>query len=738
MLYTFSVLKSIYETENIIVFEDDNFNKLQTKKEKLTAPLWNMSRMVSRGKNPSHVSGMIIDYDEVGKPLPFLNDEYLYHYHRSHSNKWRIIVPFDKVYDFTSAADYRKNYMDMLLSMYQPNENSVDTLIAEGLIDIALCNAHSFFFMRLEDNPLQTHHSDKRFKPYFSIKSINKLKKELVKFSQKTEIKSVKQGAFILRRLNNFYAHYRFILKWFFIHTNKKRCMFDWHDNHDGDVHFNDPSSDYPANIYCHHTTCYDKLLDFMMSYQLPPQDDKNKSPFKPIKNKTILYLAAAIIKGKLTLEQVEACGLHNNKEMLYNLRLLNQLRFNPKIDAPVWEKIAHEGIVMHPDELSIYVYKEGYYQRTHESLLKLRYHRSLGTYVAYKSGINTRPYIEDLVEYSKGLMESNFHNVSKTEGLSLKNGMVLFNDNGFSEFIPHTPTYFTTIQMDYEFDVNAKCPLWKKTLCDYFNTLNSPQVKIIQEYFAYCLTYNRNFEKLLFLFGESRGGKNTIVQTLLGLVPGAESSMKYLIDPAKRGPSIIDKKVVFIDEDTNLNNQSTVNELKKMSSTDGIQLKPLYCNPFVTHKVPKIIIVFDDLPEDLKIDKALRNRMLAVKVIKSFKGHENIHLKDDLLIELPGILNWVLEGYANLYTRGRFYNYDDAADELYESANEDKLDLKDFIKEKGDIDGEWKANDLFNAYLEDSGDIHLTKHKFGRMLKNIGIEKHRLNTGNVYKLKEE
>ena len=45
----------------------------------------------------------------------------------------------------------------------------------------------------------------------------------------------------------------------------------------------------------------------------------------------------------------------------------------------------------------------------------------------------------------------------------------------------------------------------------------------------------------------------------------------------------------------------------------------------------------------------------MVLRTHKSFVGHEDIRLTNRLLEELPGILNWALEGWKRLHERGRF-----------------------------------------------------------------------------------
>ena len=51
----------------------------------------------------------------------------------------------------------------------------------------------------------------------------------------------------------------------------------------------------------------------------------------------------------------------------------------------------------------------------------------------------------------------------------------------------------------------------------------------------------------------------------------------------------------------------------------------------------------------------ALAGRLLVILFQHSFFGREDPGLTDRLMGELPGILNWAIEGYERLQARGHF-----------------------------------------------------------------------------------
>jgi len=65
----------------------------------------------------------------------------------------------------------------------------------------------------------------------------------------------------------------------------------------------------------------------------------------------------------------------------------------------------------------------------------------------------------------------------------------------------------------------------------------------------------------------------------------------------------------------------------------------------FLTNEVPRLS----------DASGALAGRFVILRLIESFYGKEDTELTDRLLGELPGILNWAIEGWHRLRQRGHF-----------------------------------------------------------------------------------
>lgn len=718
-------------TSSNINYKNFDLKLLKTSKDKKNAPAWNFTQMLTRRSKPSQINGFIIDFDTLRKPL--LTDKYTYYIHRTHSKKWRIIVPFEKSHRFTDATDYKREHMRMMQLLFEEDKSVEELLINphdlnEPHIDPKSLTPTQFYFCCPENEKIESNTGE------FFVPKFIKLKRREVQhiFSTPFKINDIAKCQAVLTRMKEFYEYYRTIINFKFIKHKHSRCIvcedLDANPNN-GECQMNNGSLDYVATIFCHHANCKTRLFDKMQMYM--PVNEKTQQ-VQMIRNYTVLYLAYGIIKGKYALDQVEACGYHEHKQMLLNHKDLLYLCFIAKKDCPTWIKILYENIVLRPQDNQMFIYKNGVYECISKPILKAHLHDSAGTYAKYRAPkLDSKDYVAKLVEFGAGRMLQNYNRLRIPDGINLQNGSFNFHQDGYYEFNAPTPSLFYTHKLPFSYDPDAKCPTWIKTLIDYFDDENAPQALILQEFFGYCLTYDRRFEKLLVLFGVTGGGKNTLMTVLRSLIPTEISTMKMLCS-VKDNEFIVDKKLIIVNESLGKFQDSTVNTLKKLASSDPEQIRPLYGPAFTLDQVPKIALTFNEAPATMKIDEALKARMLTIKLVKRFRNTKNsdVHLADRLSKELPGILNWALRGYSRLYKKGSFTNYVRDTNELYANANEELQDLACFLKLSREESLQWSPMALYDRYILKSGETFMTLVKFAKETSRLGAHRYRDKTG--------
>jgi putative DNA primase/helicase len=224
----------------------------------------------------------------------------------------------------------------------------------------------------------------------------------------------------------------------------------------------------------------------------------------------------------------------------------------------------------------------------------------------------------------------------------------------------PQSPAFFTRNALDFDFDPQPPPPLnWLRFLDDLW--ANDPaSIETLQEIFGYCLTPDTRQQKMFLIVGPKRSGKGTIARVLTRLV-GIDNTIAPTL--AALGLNfglapLIDKRVAVI-SDARLGgraDQHAITErLLSITGEDAITIDRKYREPWTGRLQTRFLILSNELPTLADVSGALANRFIVLVLISSFYGREDLGLIDRLLVELPGILNWSIEGRGRLNARGYF-----------------------------------------------------------------------------------
>jgi putative DNA primase/helicase len=143
-----------------------------------------------------------------------------------------------------------------------------------------------------------------------------------------------------------------------------------------------------------------------------------------------------------------------------------------------------------------------------------------------------------------------------------------------------------------------------------------------------------------------------------------------------------------------------------------------------------------NDMPTVKDTSNALHRRLKLIRFHRVFKDSEkDIHLIDKLSEELPGILNWALEGLLRLRRQGQFTlaaAVDAAKDEFKYESNP----VAQWLKEHTEGGGETLATAAFQNYsnwCNRSGHHEMNSTNFGRELARLNVRKDKKRTGWFY-----
>jgi putative DNA primase/helicase len=233
------------------------------------------------------------------------------------------------------------------------------------------------------------------------------------------------------------------------------------------------------------------------------------------------------------------------------------------------------------------------------------------------------------------------------------------------------TPQLFVTNALDFDPDPNAPEPMeWYKFLHQLFDG-DSQSHDLLQEWFGYSLVADTSQQKMLLMVGPRRGGKGTIARVLtqligegnvagpttsslagsFGLQPLAGKSLAIVSDARFSGDGIT----------------TVVERLLTISGEDAVSIDRKYLSA-VTMKLPtRFMFLTNEFPRLSDASGALAGRFVILQLTRSFYGHEDTGLTKRLTGELPGILNWAIEGWKRLRERGHFVMPDSCAEAMRE-----------------------------------------------------------------------
>lgn len=228
-------------------------------------------------------------------------------------------------------------------------------------------------------------------------------------------------------------------------------------------------------------------------------------------------------------------------------------------------------------------------------------------------------------------------------------------------QVLPPTPDFFTLNALEFAYDAAAPAPdAFLAFLRDLWGD-DDETIGTLQEWMGLLLTPDTRFQKIAMLVGPKRSGKGTIGRLIRRLVGERNVCAPMLANLGEQfGRAVLVGRSVAIIADARLGGRTdaaVVAETLLSISGEDPQTVPRKFLPDWTGKLPtRFTVLTNELPRIEDSSGALASRFIVLPMQHSFIGREDHALLDRLLPELPGILNWALDGRDRLYARGRFH----------------------------------------------------------------------------------
>ena len=243
---------------------------------------------------------------------------------------------------------------------------------------------------------------------------------------------------------------------------------------------------------------------------------------------------------------------------------------------------------------------------------------------------------------------------IKTVQCLNLKNGLF---DIDTYELKSHTPDVFSINQLNVNYDANARCDLWFKSLGEIFEN-DAERIGLLQEYFGYCLTRETDYEKALFLNGEGANGKTVILYVLEQLL-GKENISSVPLEKFNDFHYLarLSGSLANISIETNAKSEVYDNTFKAVVTGDTISADAKYGQPFEFKPFCKLVFSTNNMPRVDDKTEGFYRRLLIIRFERQFSKEErDPKLKYKIVKgELDGVFIWALEGLRRLRKRGYF-----------------------------------------------------------------------------------
>ncbi len=309
-----------------------------------------------------------------------------------------------------------------------------------------------------------------------------------------------------------------------------------------------------------------------------------------------------------------------------------------------------------------------------------------------------------------------------------------------------HDREDFLTYQLPFAYDENAVCPIFD----EYINTVlpDKSAQKVLAEYSGYLFvkTSRLKLEKALILYGAGANGKSVFFEILNALLGGnanvSNFSLQNLTNESGYYRAMLGGKLVNYSSEINGKLDEAV--FKQLVSGEPVDARLPYGEPFTVTNYGKMIFNCNELPITADHTNAFFRRFLIIPFNVSIPEEEqDKHLANKIIAnELPGVLNWVLEGLKRLLSQKRFTDSSAVENSLMNYQREsDSVAL--FIDEMGYETSATSFVAVSNIYKEyqrfciNGNFFAVTMKNFANRLRNLGYIVVRRNFGMAVNLKD-
>lgn len=222
-------------------------------------------------------------------------------------------------------------------------------------------------------------------------------------------------------------------------------------------------------------------------------------------------------------------------------------------------------------------------------------------------------------------------------------------------KLLPHDPAQMLQRQSPISYDPAAECPNWLE-FQQQISCGDPEWIDYQQRACGYALSGHVSEEKIFFEFGEGRNGKSVFANLrrfIMGSYAAVGSPTLLMVSRREAGSAtpelamLVGVRVLLLNE-TEGGSRLSGMTLKIVASTEHISARPLYGAPFSFAPTHKVFMRGNHLPNITETDEGTWRRIDLIPFDLKLSAEEcDPDLESKLRAEAPGILRWMVEGFA-------------------------------------------------------------------------------------------
>lgn len=307
-------------------------------------------------------------------------------------------------------------------------------------------------------------------------------------------------------------------------------------------------------------------------------------------------------------------------------------------------------------------------------------------------------------------------------------NGYISLDLNGEGiKLYPHSKNIFTTSTLGAPYIDNQTSQKFEGFL--QMMLPFEEDRKLVQEWFGYCLLPGNEYQKCLILKGDGANGKSVLLYILKLLLGSANVSSVGMdaFDTSKRFLLCkLKDKLADISNEFSSGKAICESTFKRFVSGDSVTAEEKNIRAFDFKPEAKIIFATNDDPQFKDRSSGLWRRLCIINcdnIVPESNRNPKMLMSDYWEEELPGILNWAIEGRRRLFSQNGFS--EEKSKKIVAGYKQDASFPEEWLLENvvSDCEKNVSSSDLYEKYVTSSKKAHilvLNQNQFNRVVLKI------------------